>query len=91
MTQPTEQPDILSLMDCPPGLFLFNGTLAFKTEYGASIGKDVGGGKVEWTVTHWPEAYVVASGEFFWGGAKSHEERAKLLVEPVDADRLERA
>lgn len=28
------------------------------------------------------DAYV-ESGEFFWGGAKSHEERAILFVQPV--------
>jgi hypothetical protein len=32
----------------------------------------------------WTCAYNVA-GEFFWGGAKSHEERKNLIVQPVEA------
>ena len=30
------------------------------------------------------EAYIVSSGESFWGGVKSKAERAELLVIPVD-------
>ncbi|HEX7856119.1 MAG TPA: hypothetical protein VF503_20760 [Sphingobium sp.] len=77
----TEQ---VTLQACPPGLFLFNGYLGFKTEYPATVGKDNGNGEVTWTVSCWPEAYVVESGEFFWGGAKTHADRATLLVSPVN-------
>ena len=59
-----------ALDDCPPGLFLFGNCLGFKSEYRTEGGK--------------AEAFVVASGEFFWGGAKSHDERAELLVTPVE-------
>lgn len=68
---------LVKLSDCPPGLFMFGGILGFKTEYGATIGS---------RVTHWPDAYCVESGEFFWGGAKSHEVRADLLVLPIECD-----
>ena len=78
----TDEP--CTLQDCRPGPFLFEGTLGFKTEYGASVGKDIGSGKVEWTVTHWPDAYCMSSGEIFWGGATGHEGRSKLLVFPVE-------
>lgn len=30
------------------------------------------------------EAYIVSSGEAFWGGVPSREVRAELLVTPVD-------
>ncbi len=78
----TDEP--VSLAECRPGPFWFDGSLGFKTEYGASVGKDIGGGKVEWTVTNWPDAYCMDSGETFWGGATTHEARAELLVWPVE-------
>jgi hypothetical protein len=73
-----------SLAACPPGPFLFEGRLGFKTEYGMALGRDMGGGKVEWEITHYPEAFCMDSGEVFWGGAKDHESRARLMVTPVD-------
>jgi hypothetical protein len=78
---------LVSLAECPPGPFLFEGTLGFKTEYGATraIGPvNVPGDQIRWIVTDWPDAYCMESGEYFWGGTTSHEERARLLVEPVD-------
>ena len=57
-----------TLAACPPGLFVFDGHYGFKTEYSDQNG---------------PEAYCVASGEYFWGGAKSKEERANLVVMPA--------
>jgi hypothetical protein len=42
------------LDECPPGLFLFEGTLGFKSEYA-----DVDGGL---------DVYCCDSGEYFWGG-----------------------
>lgn len=80
--------DDCTLAECPPGPFLFNGSLGFKTEYCAVLPKDVGGGKVEFNMSNWPEAYCMDSGEFFWGGAKTHAERAGLIVQPVDVSAL---
>lgn len=58
-----------TLETCPPGLFLFDRTLGFKTEY-----RDTNG----------PEAYVVASGEYFWGGvAGLKDARRQLVVIPL--------
>lgn len=74
----------VSLATCPPGPFLFNGHLGFKTEYGAMSGKDAGSGQVEWSVSSYPDVYVMDSGETFWGGVSSQEDRAALLVNPVE-------
>lgn len=63
-----------SLRECPPGLFLFNGTLGFKSEY-RTTNKDTGFAKTD--------AYVVLSGEYFWGNADSEIDREKLTVTPV--------
>lgn len=61
------------LIDAPVGLFLHGDILGLKTEY----------------IAHWGvEAYVVASGETFWAGAKTAEERNNLLVTPVDPESL---
>ena len=59
----------MKLRDVPVGLFLFEDTLCLMTEY-----SNEGCGR---------EAYIVSSGETFWGGAKSKEERANLDVTPV--------
>lgn len=32
------------------------------------------------------DAFVVSSGEYFWGGAKSREDRDALRVVPVEID-----
>ena len=77
--------DPVSLAECPPGPFAIGDNLGFKTEYGAMSGKDVGCGTVEWTVTHWPDAYCLDSGESFWGGASTREARAALIVQPLAA------
>lgn len=76
------------LSECPPGPFLFNGCLGFKTEYGMAHGKDICQGRVEWSVTNRPDAYVMASGEVFAGGAPTPAERDALIVQPVDPDEL---
>ena len=57
------------LAECPPGLFEFEGRLGFRSEYRSNEG--------------WPDAYVVESGEYFWGGAERHPERAELMVLPL--------
>lgn len=59
-----------TLAECPPGLFLFGDCLGFKSEYRSDTGK--------------VEAFVVDSGEYFWGGAKTSEEREALMVHPVE-------
>lgn len=58
------------LDQCPPGLFISGECLGFKTEYR--------------TTTGWTEAFVVASGESFSGGAVSSEAREALMVTPVE-------
>jgi hypothetical protein len=84
-TNPTE---LVELRDCPPGPFLFNGTLGFKTEYGATQVDENGaamcGSLVRFKISNWPDAYCMESGEFFWGGTTKHEDRARLLVQPID-------
>ena len=57
-----------TLDDCPAGLFMYGDTLGFKTEY-----RDQNG----------PEAYVVASGEYFWGGTDNLIMRKSKLVTPM--------
>lgn len=58
-----ESPPV-SLVDCPPGLFRFNSTLGFRSEYG-------------------DDAFVVESGEAFWGGESNRAKRNALLVIPL--------
>jgi hypothetical protein len=81
----------VALRECPPGPFRFGETLCFKTEYNMmeTIGHvEVPGNEVMWIAGRNPDAYVLESGEVFWGGAKTHEARAELLVCPVElADR----
>ena len=61
----------MRLIDAPVGLFVSKeGEMCLKTEYIA-----------DWGV----EAYIVSSGETFWGGAKTAEERNNLEVTPIDA------
>lgn len=70
----------VTLEDCPTGLFWFEGrTLGFKSEYmteTSSMGVKL----------YQCDAYVVSSGEYFWGGAKTGKERAELLVTPLNLD-----
>lgn len=75
----------VTLAACPPGLFLFNGALGFKSEYGAMEPDDNSLGKL-WKIGNRADAYCAVSGEYFWGGASNHDDRAKLLVYPIDAD-----
>ena len=54
------------LSDLPNGsLFLYDGTIALKSEY-RSDGKS--------------DAYIVGSGEYFWGGTNDKEIRESLKV-----------
>lgn len=71
----------VTLADCPPGPFLFEGKLGFKTEYRAMV-LDMG----RLVTSRWPDAYCMATGEAFWGGTTRHRDRAALLVMPVTLD-----
>lgn len=73
----------VTLAECPPGLFFWNGTIGFKSEYGAM--EPAGDGGKAWRVGNRPDAYCADSGEFFWGGSSTHEDRAKVLVMPINA------
>jgi hypothetical protein len=77
---------LVTLGACPPGLFQTPyGVWGFKTEYRAmeTVGPvDVPGDEIRFRVGRWSECYVVASGEAFWGGVTTHEEREALLVRP---------
>ena len=64
--------DQVTLADCPIGLFMSDsGELCLKTEYGNNEGRI--------------DAYIVSSGEFFWGSAPQTiaSQRAQLVT-PVE-------
>lgn len=73
---------LVTLAECPPGLFIYScggcKSLGFKSEY-------ISGNPGEYPFI---EAFVVESGEYFWGGAPTRKDRAQLLVEPVDITQL---
>lgn len=61
---------IVTLQDCPVGLFLAKGgSLCFKSEYTSETGRI--------------DAYVVSTGEAFWGGVLTATEQRLLPVTPV--------
>lgn len=66
----------VKLIDAPTGLFLFGNTLVLKTEYSTIHHSGVD------TVTT-PDCYIVESGEYFWGGAKTVYQRNNLPVIPL--------
>ena len=59
----------VQLRDCPVGLFLFDGSLGYKSEYGDNRG--------------FVHAYCFGSGEYFWGGAKNAHDQGSLMVTPM--------
>lgn len=65
------------LIDAPVGLLKYNGSLILKTEYSRIVRLSE-----DHKVTT-PDCYVAESGEYFWGGAKTVEERNNLEVTPV--------
>lgn len=77
----------MQLHNCPMGLFLFDDgdgdpCLGMMTEYRTESKSSPG---------FWQrDAYVVASGEYFWGGTSDAQKRAKLLVYPIDDAELSR-
>lgn len=68
-----------TLAECPPGLFMFNGTMGFKSEYTTTL---------ENPRRYQCDAYVVESGEYFHGGAKGTQDRAALIVTPLRTGQL---
>lgn len=68
----------IKLIDAPVGLFEVDGVLVLKTEYSTR--------HVDGTTT--PDCYIVESGEHFWGGVDSVEERNNLMVTPVEMPTL---
>jgi hypothetical protein len=66
-----------TLAECPPGHFVYQGSLCFKTEYRCSTTPDRPAGKIE--------AYC-ESGEFFVAGAASEADREKIIVQPVSSE-----
>ena len=62
------------LADLEPGkLFRFGETVGFKSEYRW-------GGAIE--------AFIVGSGEMFWGGTSTADKQRELMVEPIDLKKL---
>lgn len=60
----------VSLEECPIGLFMYLGELCLKTEYGNNEGRI--------------DAYIVRSGEFFWGDPpQTIASQRATLVKPV--------
>jgi hypothetical protein len=57
----------MTLAECPPGLFLFDGYIGFKSEYGADTCR----------------YYCADSGEYFWGGTDNADARESLIVTPL--------
>ena len=68
----------IKLIDAPIGLFEVDGILVLKTEYSTR--------HEDGTIT--PGCYIIESGEYFWGGVDSVEERNNLEVAPVDMPTL---
>lgn len=61
------------LEDLPSGsLFIHKNSVCLKTEYKNNNG----------TI----DAFIIGSGEMFWGGAKTSEEQAKIEVLPIEID-----
>lgn len=58
--------------DCPVGLFVSAGELCLMTEYADMDGH--------------ADAYVVASGEYFWGGTTKKADRDQVLVTPAKVE-----
>ena len=62
------------LKNCYVGLFLFGDTLCVKTEY---MTKSADG-------RCYSDCYICSTGECFWGGTHSFEERDNLMVYPIE-------
>ena len=74
-THPQPENVKVKLADCPTGLFVCEGELCLKTEYGNDEGRI--------------DAYIVSSGEFFWGAApQTIENQRAQLVMPVSDEQV---
>lgn len=69
----------MRLIDAPIGLFLYDGQLVLKTEY-STVRSD--------TEAATPDCYIIDSGEYFWGGTKTAEERNSLEVTPMESSSI---
>ncbi len=76
-------PTQTTLGEAPPGLFWFHRTLAFKSGYKTESLSRPG----VWQ----SDAFVVTSGEYFWGGTSDPEAREKLSVRPIQTEVARRA
>jgi hypothetical protein len=66
---------VLPLSRCPIGLFVFGDELCLKTEYGTNDGRI--------------DAYIVSTGEFFWGDPpQTIASLREQMVRPVTDDEL---
>lgn len=63
----------MRLIDAPVGLLQHDGTIILKTEYMTRHS--------DGSVT--PDCYIVNSGEYFWGGTSTPQERNNLKVTPA--------
>lgn len=77
----------VTLEDCPTGIFKhthaeYGVTYGFKSEYSTEVRHP----ETKEFIAISRDAYCIPTGEYFWGGAKDHSERSKLLVEPCDLD-----
>lgn len=67
---------LVKLGECPSGLFVFEGRcLGFKSKYKTENQSCPG--------VFQSDAYVVASGEYFWGGASDSVARENLMALPL--------
>lgn len=65
----------MRLEDAPVGLLLYGSTLICMTEY-----------STERNGVTTPDCYIVETGEYFWGGAKTIEARNALEVTPLGSN-----
>jgi len=65
-----------TLAECPSGLFIHDGILCLKTDYGQMVCVDENPKNRIWKIDEsGVDAYVVASGEYFCGGVCGKEKR----------------
>lgn len=62
-----------TLSKCPVGLFIFNDCLCFKSEYRTP----------DLQLGYKTDAYIIESGEYFWGGTSCSIDRENLIVTPI--------
>ena len=60
-----------TLIECPSGHFLYKDEVGFKSKYGNNEGHI--------------EAFC-ETGEMFWAGTSTHEDRHKVIVQPLIAE-----